>query len=160
MRIRPLTPADYAAVLALNETATGLVDPLGLDRLDWLRLIAAHAVVVEQDTRPIGFVLTFTPGSAFDGLEFNWFTTTYADRFLYIDRIVIDAAFRRQGVATAVYRAIERAAHPFDRAVTHHRTHTPDPAAQAFHQSRAYTPLTTHHRPDATEVTLLSKDLV
>jgi predicted GNAT superfamily acetyltransferase len=57
-----MTAADLAAVLALNATAEGLVEPLGPDRLDWLRLIAAHAAVVDLDGRPAGFVLTFTPG--------------------------------------------------------------------------------------------------
>jgi len=157
VKLRPLVPADYASVLALNTTAAGLVDPLGLDRLDWLRLIAAHAVVVEDDGRPIGFVLTFTPGSAYDGLEFGWFASTYGDRFLFVDRIVVDAERRREGVASTVYRAIERAAKPFTRVVT--RVRSDDPVGLGFHTSRGYSEVATHPSPNGGTTTLLAKDL-
>ena len=64
MKLRPMTSADDAAVLALNTAAEGLVEPLGPDRMDWLRLIAAHAAVVDLDDEVAAFVLTFAPGSA------------------------------------------------------------------------------------------------
>lgn len=157
MKLRPLVPADYASVLALNTTADGLVDPLGLDRLDWLRLIAAHAVVVEDDGRPIGFVLTFTPGSAYDGLEFGWFASTYGDQFLFVDRIVVDADRRRQGVASTVYRAIERSAKPFTRVVT--RVRSDDPVGIGFHTARGYTQVGSQRHPSGGTMALLAKDL-
>ncbi|GAB3942860.1 hypothetical protein GCM10029976_064600 [Kribbella albertanoniae] len=159
VKLRPLVPADYASVLALNTTAAGLVDPLGLDRLDWLRLIAAHAVVVEDDGRPIGFVLTFTPGSAHDGLEYGWFAANYADRFLFVDRIVVDADRRRQGVASTVYRAIERAAQPFSRVVTRVRSDIPDNPGLAFHAARGYKQVDTRPNPSGGTMALLVKEL-
>ena len=156
VRLRPMTAADAAAVVALNATAEDLVGPLGADRLDWLRLIAAHAVVVDLDGTPAGFVLTFTPGSAYDGLAFESFTQTYADRFLLIDRIVIGTEHRRQGIATNVYRAIERSAKPFDRVVAAVR---PDSPAYAFHTARGYEEVGKQRLPDGTITTLMSKDL-
>lgn len=154
-----MSPADYGAVLALNATAEGLVDPLGADRLDWLRLIAAHAAIIDLDGDPAGFVLTFTPGSAYDGLEFDWFTQTYADRFLLIERIVVAPGHRREGIATQVYRAIERAAKPFDRAVARARSHTLDDSGLSFHTSRGYVEVAKQRLPDGTTASLLSKDL-
>ncbi|MEU4190335.1 GNAT family N-acetyltransferase [Kribbella sp. NPDC026611] len=155
MKLRPLTAADDAAVLALNATAEGQVEQLGPDRLDWLRLIAAHAVVVDLDGRPAGYALTFTPGSAYDGLEFEWFTRTYADRFLFIERIVIATEHRRQGLASQVYRAIERAAKPFDRAVA--RVYSA--SGLAFHRSRGYVEVGKQRLPDGTTASLVSKEL-
>jgi predicted GNAT superfamily acetyltransferase len=151
-----MTAADIAAVLALNATAEGLVEPMNADRLDWLRLIAAHAVVVDLDGAPAGFVLTFTPGSAYDGLAFEAFTRIYADRFLLIERIVIAAEHRRTGIATQVYRAIERAAKPFDRAVAAVPTNTP---AHTFHTTRGYVEVGHQPLPDGTITALLSKEL-
>jgi hypothetical protein len=151
-----MTAADSAAVVALNATAEGLLEPLSPDRLDWLRLIAAHAVVVDLDGTPAGFVLTFTPGSAYDGLEFEAFTRTYADRFLLVERIVVAAEHRRTGIASQVYRAIERAAKPFDRAVAAVRTGTP---ALSFHTGRGYVEIGTQRRADGTTTSLLSKEL-
>ncbi|WP_405062793.1 GNAT family N-acetyltransferase [Kribbella sp. NBC_01505] len=159
MKLRPLVPADYASVLTLNATAAGLVDPLGLDRLDWLRLIAAHAVVVEDGGRPLGFVLTFTPGSAYDGLEYGWFAATYGDRFLFIDRIVVDAERRRQGIASTVYRAIERSAQPFARVVTRVRSDLPDTSGLDFHLARGYTQVGSQRNPSGGTMALLAKEL-
>jgi uncharacterized protein len=159
VKLRPLTAADFAAVLAMNAAADGLVEPLGPDRLDWLRLIAAHAAVVDLDGRPAGFVLTFTPGSAYDGLDFEWFAQTYADRFLFIERIVIAAEHRRQGLASQVYRAIERAAKPFDRAVARVRSDPPNTPALTFHTSRGYVEVAKQRLPNGTTATLLTKDL-
>ena len=159
MKLRPMTSADDAAVLALNAAAGGQVDPLGPDRLDWLRLIAAHAAVVDLDGRPAGFVLTFTPGSAYDGLEFGWFAQTYANRFLFIERIVVDAEHRRRGLATTVYRAIERAAKPFDRAVTRVRSDPPNVAGLAFHNRRGYVEVAKQRLANGTTTALLAKDL-
>ncbi|TDW89303.1 hypothetical protein EV137_3095 [Kribbella pratensis] len=151
-----MTAADLGAVLALNGTAEGLVEPLNPDRLDWLRLIAAHAVVVDLDGVPAGFVLTFTPGSAYDGLAFEAFTRTYADRFLLVERIVIATEHRRTGIATQVYRAIERAAKPFDRAVASVPTDTP---ALTFHKTRGYEEVAKQHHPNGSITTLVSKEL-
>jgi hypothetical protein len=90
-----MTSADEPAVLALNAAAVEQTDLLGPDRLDWLRLIAAHAAVVEIEGEIAAFVLTFAPGSAHDSLDFQWFVSTYADRFLHLDRIVVAEAHRR-----------------------------------------------------------------
>lgn len=154
-----MTAADLAAVLALNATAEGLVQPLGPDRLDWLRLIAAHAAVVDLDGRPAGFLLTFTPGSAYDGLEFGWFSQTYADRFLYIERIVIATEHRREGLASQVYGAIERAAKPFGRAVARVRSDSLDSAGLTFHTSRGYVEVAKQRLANGSTTALLAKDL-
>ncbi|HZX02025.1 GNAT family N-acetyltransferase [Kribbella sp.] len=154
-----MTTADFVAVLALNAAAEGLVQPLGPDRLDWLRLIAAHAVVVDVDGHPAGFVLTFTPGSAYDGPEFGWFTQTYADRFLYIERIVVAPEHRRQGIASTVYRAVERSAQPFDRAVARVRSDALDSAGLSFHTARGYHEVAGQRLANGTSTALLAKEL-
>ncbi len=160
MKLRPMTSADDAAVLALNTAAEGLVEPLGPDRLDWLRLIAAHAAVVDLDDEVAAFVLTFAPGSAHDGLDFRWFAATYADRFLHLDRIVVAEPHRRKGIATAVYRAVERSAKSFDRLVCGIRSDPPDVAGLAFHAGRDFVEVGKLRRPDGTTTALCSKELI
>ena len=159
MKLRPLTSADEPAVLALNAAAVEQTDPLGPDRLDWLRLIAAHAAVVEIEGDVAAFVLTFAPGSAHDSLDFQWFVSTYADRFLHLDRIVVAEKYRRQGVATSVYRAVERAAKPFDRLVCRVQSDPPDDASLAFHAGRGFVEVGKLRRPDGTTSAMLSKEL-
>jgi predicted GNAT superfamily acetyltransferase len=159
VKLRPMTNADEPAVLALNTASVDHLDPLAPTRLDWLRLIAAHAAVVEVDGTVAAFVLTFTPGAAHDSLEFRWFTDTYGDRFLHLDRIVVAEPYRRQGIATMVYRAVERSAKPFERLVCRVRSDPPDTAALAFHAGRDFVEVGKLRRPDGTIGAMLSKEL-
>ena len=159
MKLRPMTSADEPAVLALNATAVEQTDPLGPDRLDWLRLIAAHAAVVELDGEVAAFVLTFAPGAAHDSLDFQWFVDTYSDRFLHLDRIVVAEKHRRQGIATGVYRAVERSARPFDRLVSRVQSDPPDHASLAFHAARGFVEVGKLRRPNGTTSAMLSKEL-
>lgn len=154
-----MTSADVPTVLALNAQVVEQTDPLGPDRLDWLRLIAAHAAVVEVEGEVAAFVLTFTPDSAHDSLDFHWFTDTYAGRFLHLDRIVVAEEHRRQGIGTSVYRAVERAAKPFDRLVCRVQSDPPDIAGLAFHAARDFVEVGKLHRPDGTTSAMLSKEL-
>lgn len=154
MNLRSMTNADDAVVLALSAASEDPADRLTPNRLDWFRLIAAHAAVVEREGQLAGYVFTFAPGSAHDSLDFQWFTEKYADRFLHLDRVVVAEPHDWAEVAGLVYRAVERAARPFDRLVC--RVRSGDEAALAFHADRGFTPLTTLPHP---AVTLLTKEL-
>ncbi len=115
--------------------------------------------MVEIEGEIAAFVLTFAPGSAHDSLDFQWFVSTYADRFLHLDRIVVAQAYRRQGVATSVYRAVERAAKPFDRLVCRVQSDPPDDASLAFHAARGFVEVGKLRRPNGTTSAMLSKEL-
>lgn len=159
MKLRPMTNADEPAVLALNTASVDHLSPLGPDRLDWLRLIAAHAAVVEIDETVAAFVLTFAPGAAHDSLDFQWFVDTYGDRFLHLDRIAVAEPYRRQGIATLIYKAVERSAKPFDRLVCRVQSDPPDTASLAFHAGRGFVEVGKLRRPDGTTSAMLSKEL-
>jgi predicted GNAT superfamily acetyltransferase len=159
VKLRPMTNADETAVLALNAASVDQLSPLGPDRLDWLRLIAAHAAVVEVEGEVAAFVLTFAPGAAHDSLDFQWFVDTYGDRFLHLDRLVVAENYRRQGIATTIYRAVERAAKPFDRLVCRVQSDPPDIPSLAFHAGRDFVEVGKLRRPDGTTSAMLSKEL-
>lgn len=136
--LRPITPDDHAAVLALNAANVEALSPMDLHRLWWLLDLAAHAdVIVEDgpDQRVAGFVLAFAPGTAYDSVNYRWFSERYAD-FLYIDRIVLDPAFRRQGLASQVYDELEAAAADRGRMVL--EVNDGNEPSLAFHRARGY----------------------
>lgn len=62
--------------------------------------------VVDVDGVLAGFVITVPAGTEYDSELYGWFSHRYDD-FLYLDRVVIDPAFRRRGIADAVYEQIE-----------------------------------------------------
>ena len=104
--LRPITAADHAAVLALNEQNVELLAPLDAERLVQLESWADTAAVIDVDGSFAGFVLTFAAGAAYDGENFGWFSDRFGD-FCYLDRIVIHDDFRRRGLGTQVYDELE-----------------------------------------------------
>jgi len=158
VKLRSMTNADEPQVLALNSASVEL-SRLGPDRLDWLRLIAAHAAVVEIDGVVAAFALTFAPGASYDRLDFQWFSDTYGDRFLYVDRIAVAEPYRRKGVASLLYRAIEKAAKPFDRLVCEVNVDPPAVPALGFHTERGFVEVGKLAQADGRTTALLSKEL-
>jgi len=138
--LRPITATDHAAVLALNEAHVELLSPLDKHRLWWLLDLAAHAdiIVSELDQRIAGFVLAFAPGTAYDSENYRWFSDRFDD-FLYLDRIAIDPAFRRRGLASAVYDELEAAATDRGRMVL--EVNHDNEGSLAFHRARGYVEL-------------------
>jgi predicted GNAT superfamily acetyltransferase len=106
MTLRPIGPADHADVLALNERNVELLAPLDEARLVELVGLADHADVIDVGGEFAGFVITFASASAYDGENFGWFTSRFAD-FAYLDRVVIHEDFRRRGLGSQVYDELE-----------------------------------------------------
>jgi len=104
--LRPITAADHADVLALNEQNVELLAPLDGERLVQLQSWADTAAVIDVDGAFAGFVLTFVAGSPYDGENFGWFSDRFGD-FCYLDRIVIHEDFRRRGLGSQVYDELE-----------------------------------------------------
>lgn len=136
--LRPMTDADVPAVLRLNADHVELLSPMDAERLDRLRGWATRADVIACDGETAGFVLVFSPGTDYDSENYRWFTERFGDRFDYLDRIVIDDRFRRRGLASAVYDAVEAAAAARDRLVLEVNVDPPNEPSLAFHRRRGF----------------------
>ena len=138
--LRPITPADHADVLALNERHVALTSPLDEPRLAQLVAWADRACVVDLDGAFAGFVLTFAGGSAYDGENFGWFTAWSRGRhadLAYLDRVVVHEEFRRQGLASRVYDDLEATcARPV--LTLEVNLDPPNEPSLAFHRGRGY----------------------
>ncbi|SDS95309.1 hypothetical protein SAMN04488570_3125 [Nocardioides scoriae] len=156
LRLRPITPADHADVLALNERHVELLAPLDEPRLVQLLGWADRALVLDVDGRFAGFVLTFTDGSAYDGENFGWFSERH-DHLAYLDRVVIHDDFRRRGLATALYDDLEAAT---DRPVLALEVNLdpPNEPSLAFHRARGYVEVG-HRESGGHLVSMMVKDL-
>lgn len=157
--LRPITAQDHAEVLALNEANVQALAPLDHDRLTELKRLADRADVLVVDDRFAGFVLTFGPGTSYDSENYRWFTERYPDGFYYLDRIVLDGAFRRRGLGGFVYDEIERtAAVRHKRLVLEVNAEPPNLASLAFHARRGYVEVG-RLSDGAKTVSLMSKEL-
>jgi predicted GNAT superfamily acetyltransferase len=131
--------ADHAWVLALNaahEEETGPLDAAGL-AAHVAR--AAHAAVAEPRA---GFLLAFAPDAGLASPNFRWFAARMAG-FLYIDRIVVAAAARGRGLATALYKDAAEAAGRLGLGalVAEVNLDPPNPASLAFHEKAGFVPV-------------------
>jgi predicted GNAT superfamily acetyltransferase len=126
--IRDLAPADLAAVLALNNAHGAEVNELTAARLAELIAVAARARVVEGGS---AFLIAFSEATPALGPNHAWFLTRWP-RFLYVDRVVVDAPARGRGLARALYDDLASIAdgRPLCCEVN---IDPPNPASLAFH---------------------------
>lgn len=134
---RPYEPSDATDVLALNQGALDAVSSLDTERLDWLCGLADQCLVVPDGDRLAGFAVMIGPGTAYDSINYAWFTERY-DAFGYLDRIVVDPAYRRTGVGSCLYDAAEAASTPHGRMTLEVYVEPPNAASLGFHRSRGY----------------------
>ena len=111
-----------------------LVDDLGAADRDWARALnnaavpplttltppplprcamAPSARVARVNGCPVGFMVGFWPGAPYDSDNYRWFNAR-SRRFFYVDRIVVDAEYRGQGAAAALYADAEAQARAVD----------------------------------------------
>ena len=136
--LRPMVDTDVLDVLPLNADHVELLSPLDRPRLDDLRRWASRADVIVCDGQTAGFVLVFGPGTDYDSANYRWFGERYGNEFDYLDRIVIDDRFRRRGLATSVYDAVEDAAVVRGRLVLEVNIDPPNVPSLEFHRRRGY----------------------
>lgn len=156
--LRPITPADHADVLALNEEHVDLLAPMDADRLRELVAVADLAAVVRHGNAFAGFVLTMRSGSAYDSVNYRWFAERLPS-FYYLDRIVLRDAVRRQGLGRAAYDEIEAHAATLAPVLALEvNLDPPNEPSLAFHRARGYREIG-QQQAGAHLVSLLVKDL-
>ena len=137
--LRNATPADFPAILALNEAFVAVLSPLDGARLAQLHAQAARHRVIEQGGRIEAFLLAFREGADYDGANYRWFAQRYA-RFLYVDRIVVAAGGQAQGAGSRLYRDV--CALASDDAVPlitcEFDIEPPNPASARFHARQGF----------------------
>jgi len=127
-----LTSLDPGKVLTLNNAharETSLLDP---ESLSALLDVAFYARGL--DGGATAFLIALSQDATYDNPNFAWFKNVY-DSFVYIDRIIVAAAARGQGMARLLYKDLFYAAEISGRqwAVCEVNVEPPNPESQAFH---------------------------
>ena len=100
--IRQAQATDFSRILDINATEEEKTSRIDLARIAQLDRWADYHRVAVIDDEIIGFLLVMSEASDYDGDNFRWFVERY-DRFLYVDRIVIDRTAARSGIGSALY---------------------------------------------------------
>jgi predicted GNAT superfamily acetyltransferase len=85
------------------------------------------------------FLLAFEQTDDYDGIHFKWFCSRY-DRFLYVDRVVVDEDHRGQGYGQILYADLyERAKElSHDCIVCEVNVQPPNPGSDRFHSAQGF----------------------
>lgn len=156
--MREMTDDDVDQVLRLNDESVSMLAPLDAGRLALLRSYVAHALVVEAGDEVAGFALAFAPGSPYDSINYAWHGERFED-FLYLDRIAVSLTFRRRGVGTLLYDAMESQAGRHGRMVLEVNSDPPNEASLAFHRARGYREIGYLTQLDGKQTVMMEKPL-
>ncbi|MEX0868529.1 MAG: GNAT family N-acetyltransferase [Nitriliruptoraceae bacterium] len=134
--------ADVEAVLALNEADVPRVSSLDaqglVQRIAW----SATARVAVVGGVVAGFVLALPTGCDYDSPNYRFFSS-WGTRWHYIDRVAVAAEYRRRGIATALYDAVEDAARAdgCTHVTCEVNVDPPNRPSLAFHAARGFVPV-------------------
>ena len=129
---------DLSWMLALNNAAVPHLNALTAGELEHLLGSACLALGVGEKAAPLGFLLALLPEANYASRNFAWFRERY-DRFLYIDRVVVDPEARGRGFGQDLYRAVETRAAAADVPVACEvNERPPNPGSLRFHEMRGF----------------------
>ena len=108
VKIRKAEEKDYPFILRVNEENVEVLSPMDEGGIREFSKWSELFLIAEADGTPAAFLLALREGLAdYDSENYLWFSKNY-NKFLYIDRIVIDAPYRRFGVGRALYQEVFR----------------------------------------------------
>ena len=137
IRIEDASAADYADILALNQAAIPEVSHLDEAGLAALHNQAELLSVARAGDRVAGFMLILKEGADYGSPNYQYFASNYP-AFHYVDRIVVGAEFRRQGVGAALYETLFEAAAAAPRITCEVNVRPPNPGSLSFHESLGF----------------------
>ena len=107
MKIRKAEPSDFSYVLRLNEKDVEVLSPMDEARADYFLETSELFQIAEVDGEPAAFMIVMREGADYTSENYIWFSKQY-EKFLYVDRIVIDERFRRAGLGRYLYEQLFR----------------------------------------------------
>ncbi len=136
LTIAPLN--DAKLLLELNNAAVPDVNTLTEAKAEWLVEHIVTPGLALLDGQPAGMVAVLSDDCGYDSDYYRWFTERYTN-FLYIDRVIVAAAARGQGIASALYAEIDRIAQERKLAIVADvYSNPPNVPSLAFHRAMGF----------------------
>ena len=106
IELRPSTVEDFPFILKINEENVAVLSPMDQAKLEYFKGCSELLYTATVDGTPAAFLICLREGVESYGSEnYKYFSKNY-DKFLYIDRIVIDEPFRRMGLGKKLYQLV------------------------------------------------------
>ena len=104
VHIRLVEQKDLNTVLLMNNEAVPAVNELNAEDLLWYFEVANTFFVGEIDGEIVGFLVGLDgPGLPYESENYAWFSSRY-EKFLYVDRVVVDSGIFSQGLGQLFYK--------------------------------------------------------
>lgn len=104
--IRDAGMQDAEYILNLNEVNVEVLSPMDLNKYRYFLECSDMFQVAEVNGEPAAFLIALREGIAdYTSENYIWFSGQY-DKFLYVDRIVIDEKFRGCGLGRKFYEGV------------------------------------------------------
>lgn len=146
LSLRDADPADFERIVQLNAAEVDKTSAMDAQRLQALDRLASYHKVAVAEGQVVAFLLAMDDTAGYDNDNFRWFSARYP-RFLYIDRIVVDAALAGRGIGARLYRDLF--AHAQGRGigtiVCEYDIEPLNPASRAFHVRFGFREAGTRH---------------
>lgn len=132
--LRDAHACDFPRILVLNDGEVAQTSAMDGARLQSLAALADYHRVAVVDGAVVAFLLAMRAGAAYANDNFGWFAARLPD-FVYVDRIVVDAACAGRGIGGALYRDLFAWARvrAIPRVTCEYNVVPPNPASRAFH---------------------------
>lgn len=101
-----MVAGDVAWAWALNEREVPRLGSETFEEFTRLFELSASAWVYTSAGAPVAFLLGMTPEVPYDSPNFLWFRERH-ERFVYVDRLAVEADHRKRGLGAALYAATE-----------------------------------------------------
>lgn len=138
--LRATTCEDIARILELNTAEVQHTSPLDQSQLEQLLGMASYSRVATVAGRVVAFIIVLGEGMPYTSDNYRWFAAHYP-RFLYIDRIVVDAETAGRGIGRTLYEDLFRfaRAQAVEVVACEYNLEPPNPASAAFHRRLGFT---------------------
>lgn len=159
--IRPLASTDLDRVLAINEANVPEVGSVDLARLEFIVAESPIALVAEVDDEVAGFCLVLDEHSSYDSVNYRWFIERF-DRFMYLDRVAIEASARGRGLGRALYDEVDRlmaARGGVERLALEVNVDPPNEPSLAFHARLGFAEVGQQDTPYGIRVSMQMREL-
>jgi predicted GNAT superfamily acetyltransferase len=160
--LRDAVEADFDRIVELNQREVVQTSAMDAGRLALLHALAMHHKVAVVEGVVVAFLLAMRDGVDYRNENYQWFAARYP-RFVYIDRIVVDAGFSGMGIARRLYEDLFAAAgaQGIPVAACEYNLQPPNPASRAFHDRLGFREVGVQHvAGGAKQVTLQVADLL
>lgn len=101
--IRAATADDFADILVLNAAEVQQTSAMDAQKLRDLDALSTYHKVAEVDGEVAGFLLAIREDTAYQSENYRWFTARFP-QFIYVDRIVVSAAFAGLKIGSLLYQ--------------------------------------------------------